>query len=148
MEIDGRYGECVSGLTVLPSGKSALAIIPRQGRVDIRKITVLVGEDQPLLRLHAIDMIQDAGFIALEAEHSDAGIAIMRLSSDVQSVFTDVEMPGSMDGIEFAICGLAWVLSSPWGEARLSRAHCRSADRSSQSHRCVRWSRLFGQFGG
>ena len=34
----------------------------------MRKITVLVVEDQPLLRLHAIDMIKDAGFTAVEAE--------------------------------------------------------------------------------
>jgi len=68
----------------------------------MRKNTILVVEDQPLLRLHAIDMIQDAGFIALEAEDADAAIAILMLSADIQLVFTDIEMPGSMDGIQLA----------------------------------------------
>lgn len=68
----------------------------------MHKITVLVVEDQPLLRLHAIDMIQDAGFIVLEAEDADAAIAILMVRADVQLVFTDIEMPGSMDGIELA----------------------------------------------
>lgn len=68
----------------------------------MRKITVLVVEDKALLRLHAIDMIGDAGFIALEAEDADAAIAILSLSADVQLVFTDIEMPGSMDGLQLA----------------------------------------------
>ncbi len=68
----------------------------------MRKITVLVVEDQPLLRLNAVDMIEEAGFIALEAEDADAAIAILMLSADVQLVFTDIEMPGSMDGIQLA----------------------------------------------
>lgn len=68
----------------------------------MRKITVLVVEDQPLLRLHAIDMIEDAGFVVLEAEDADAAIAILMLSADIQLVFTDIEMPGSMDGIQLA----------------------------------------------
>src|SRR3546814_6631914 len=68
----------------------------------MRKITVLVVEDQALLRWHAVDMIENAGFIALEAEDADAAIAILMLSADIQLVFTDIEMPGSMDGIQLA----------------------------------------------
>ena len=68
----------------------------------MRKVTVLVVEDQPLLRLHAVDMIEDAGFIALEAEDADAAVAMLMLSADVQLLFTDIEMPGSMDGVELA----------------------------------------------
>jgi len=68
----------------------------------MRKVKVLVVEDQPLLRLHAVDMIEDAGFIALEAEDADAAVAMLMLSADVQLLFTDIEMPGSMDGVELA----------------------------------------------
>src|SRR3546814_10210597 len=68
----------------------------------MRKITVLVVEDQALLRWHAVDMIENAGFIALEAKDADAAIAILMLSADIQLVFTDIEMPGSMDGIQLA----------------------------------------------
>ena len=68
----------------------------------MRKITILVVEDQALLRWHAVEMIEKAGFIALEAEHADAAVAILMLRSDVQLVFTDIEMPGSMDGIQLA----------------------------------------------
>ncbi|BBD98843.1 response regulator [Sphingobium amiense] len=66
------------------------------------KSRILVVEDQALLRWHAVDMIENAGFIALEAEDADAAIASLKLSADVQLVFTDIEMPGSMDGIQLA----------------------------------------------
>jgi len=104
----------------------------------MRKVTVLVVEDQPLLRLHAVDMIEDAGFTALEAEDADAAVAILMLSEDVHLVFTDIEMPGSMDGIQ-----LAALVRDRWppmhiivtsGRARLTRAHCQLAARSSPSH--------------
>ena len=63
---------------------------------------VLVVEDEPLLRLHAIDVIEDAGFVALEARDADQAIVILEQRSDIRIIFTDIDMPGSMDGLRLA----------------------------------------------
>ena len=68
------------------------------------KHVVLVVEDEPLLRLFASDMIEEAGFEVLQA--SDASDALVTLQDrlDIRVVFTDVNMPGGIDGIMLAIC--------------------------------------------
>ena len=63
---------------------------------------VLVVEDDPLLRMTAVDIAQDAGFATLEASGADQAIAILEDRDDIRIVFTDVNMPGSMDGLELA----------------------------------------------
>ena len=65
---------------------------------------VLVVEDQPLIRMAAVGVVEDAGFEALEADGADAAIVVLSARSDIQLVLTDVEMPGSMDGIRLAHC--------------------------------------------
>jgi len=65
--------------------------------------TVLVVEDDPLVRLTAILMVEDAGFIAIEAEDADAAIEILESHPEIQLVFTDANMPGSMDGLKLAM---------------------------------------------
>lgn len=66
------------------------------------KAIVLVVEDEPLLRMLAVDFIEDAGFAAVEAESADAAVAILESRTDIRIVFTDIDMPGSMDGIKLA----------------------------------------------
>jgi two-component system, response regulator PdtaR len=63
---------------------------------------VLVVEDDPLLRMHAVDIVEDAGFTAIEAENADEAIAILEKRSDITVLFTDIQMPGSMDGLKLA----------------------------------------------
>lgn len=62
--------------------------------------TVLIVEDEPLIRLCALDLIEDAGFQAMEAINVDE--ALSRLSSfpDIDVLFTDIDMPGSINGLE------------------------------------------------
>jgi CheY-like chemotaxis protein len=67
-----------------------------------RPYAVLIVEDEPLLRLHAVDLIEEAGFTAIEAKNADEAIAILESRSDVTLLFTDVHMPGSMDGLKLA----------------------------------------------
>ncbi|MEG3164177.1 response regulator [Sphingomonas sp. PB2P19] len=67
-------------------------------------LAVLVVEDEPLLRMLAVDMIEDAGFIALEAEDADEAVRILESRGDIRIVFTDVDMPGSMNGALLAVC--------------------------------------------
>lgn len=66
------------------------------------KRVVLVVEDEPLLRMMAADMVEDAGFEAIEAANADAAVRILESRRDIRIVFTDVDMPGSMDGIALA----------------------------------------------
>lgn len=63
---------------------------------------VLVVEDDPLLRMMAVDLVEDAGFDAVEASGADEAIRIMESRSDIDVLFTDVDMPGSMNGVGLA----------------------------------------------
>lgn len=66
------------------------------------KPAVLVVEDEPLLRMMAVDLVEDAGFEALEAANADEAIKILECRSDIRVIFTDIDMPGSMDGLLLA----------------------------------------------
>jgi CheY-like chemotaxis protein len=67
-----------------------------------RIAVVLIVEDELLLRMDAVDMIAAAGFEALEAGNADEAIEILEARPDVSVVFTDIQMPGSMDGLKLA----------------------------------------------
>lgn len=72
--------------------------------MHIHKPIVLVVEDEPLLRLFATDMIEDAGFEVIDVANSAAAIAVLEARSDVRIVFTDIDMPGGINGIRLGAC--------------------------------------------
>lgn len=55
-----------------------------------------------LLRMRAVDMVEDAGFTSIEAVDADQAVAILESRSDIALLFTDIQMPGSMDGLRLA----------------------------------------------
>lgn len=63
---------------------------------------VLIVEDEMLLRMRAVDMVEDAGFTSIEAVDADQAVAILESRSDIALLFTDIQMPGSMDGLRLA----------------------------------------------
>jgi two-component sensor histidine kinase len=63
---------------------------------------VLVVEDEMMLRMRAVDMVEDAGFTAVEAINADDALTILESRSDIELLFTDIQMPGSMDGLKLA----------------------------------------------
>ena len=63
---------------------------------------VLVVEDEPLLLMMAIDLVEDAGFEAVDARNADEAIDILENRKDIRIVFTDIDMPGSMNGMRLA----------------------------------------------
>jgi CheY-like chemotaxis protein len=69
---------------------------------DSERPVVLIVEDEFLIRMDAVDMITKAGFEAVEAANADEAIEILERRLDIHVVFTDVEMPGSMDGLKLA----------------------------------------------
>jgi len=64
---------------------------------------VLIVEDEPLLRSMAVEFLSEAGLITFEAENATEAIDLLnRRAPEVAVLFTDVRMPGSMDGLELA----------------------------------------------
>lgn len=63
---------------------------------------VLVVEDDPFVRMDAVDMVEEAGFVAVEASNAAEAIEILEARPDIRVVFTDIDMPGSMDGLALA----------------------------------------------
>ena len=63
---------------------------------------VLIVEDEALVRMAAVGMVEEAGFEVLEATNADEAILLLEARRDITVVFTDVEMPGSMDGLRLA----------------------------------------------
>lgn len=66
------------------------------------RCAVLVVEDEPLLRFDAVDLIEEAGFTVYSAANADQAILLLERHPDIRVVFTDIDMPGSMDGLRLA----------------------------------------------
>ena len=63
---------------------------------------ILIVEDDLLLRLLTIDILEHAGFVVLQADNADDAVAILDARSDIALLITDINMPGSMDGVKLA----------------------------------------------
>lgn len=66
------------------------------------KTHVLVVEDEMVLRMRAVDIVEDAGFTAVEAANADQAMAILETRSDISLLFSDIQMPGTIDGLTLA----------------------------------------------
>lgn len=69
--------------------------------MSIRPV-VLVVEDEPLVCISAVDAITQAGFEVIEVRNADEAIAVLERRADIHLIFTDIHMPGSMDGLRLA----------------------------------------------
>ena len=65
-------------------------------------IRILVVEDETFIRFDAGDMLRASGFDVLEAVNADEAILLLERHSDIRLVFTDIDMPGSMNGLKLA----------------------------------------------
>jgi two-component sensor histidine kinase/DNA-binding response OmpR family regulator len=81
---------------------------------DVPSSIILVVEDELMLRMRAVDIVQDAGFESIEAISADEAIAILESRDDISCLFTDIQMPGSMDGLK-----LAHVTHSRWPHIKI-----------------------------
>lgn len=82
--------DCILNLNATKTGAIAHAI------------KVLVVEDEPILLLFASDVVEEAGYEAIGAANADEAIRILSGRDDISIVFTDIRMPGSMDGMKLA----------------------------------------------
>ena len=62
----------------------------------------LLVEDEPLVRMCAADILEDEGFQVIEAATAPAALSILEKRDDVTALFTDIDMPGGMNGLELA----------------------------------------------
>jgi two-component system, response regulator PdtaR len=69
---------------------------------QIRSVAVLVVEDEQLIRMDTASSLEVAGFRVFEAENATDAIRCLELHNDIQLIFTDINMPGSMDGLALA----------------------------------------------
>jgi CheY-like chemotaxis protein len=67
-----------------------------------KDITVIVVEDETLVRMDIAMSLENEGFIVIEASNADEAIAILNVHPEIQLMFTDIDMPGSMDGLKLA----------------------------------------------
>lgn len=81
-----------------PAGSNS----PKMSDERILNPVVLVVEDEILIRMDAMDMIRNSGFDVVEAANADEAVTILEARADIIAVFTDIQMPGSMDGLKLA----------------------------------------------
>jgi CheY-like chemotaxis protein len=95
-----------------------------QPRASSRPV-VLIVEDEFLIRMDAIDALGAAGYDVLDAGNADEAIAILEERDDVHVIFTDIDMPGSMDGLK-----LAHFVRDRWPPVKIvaTSGHARIAD--------------------
>jgi response regulator RpfG family c-di-GMP phosphodiesterase len=84
------------------------------------KPTILVVEDEALLRLYAADLLEENGFSVVEAENADAALKVLETREDVRLLFTDVRMPGSCDGMDWRERFTLGGLTSFWSSLRVT----------------------------
>ncbi len=87
-DVDGRCGE---------AGESEAASL-----VPLMPCTVLIVEDEPLLRLFAVEVFAEAGFTVLEAASGEEAWRLLAGGRAIDALFTDVNMPGALDGFALA----------------------------------------------
>lgn len=63
------------------------------------KCAVLIVEGEYLIRAHAAEIINDAGYEVVEATNADEAIAILERRPDIRVVFSDIHMPGEANGL-------------------------------------------------
>jgi two-component system, response regulator PdtaR len=66
------------------------------------KDVVLVVEDEALVRMNSADLIRDLGFEVIEAIDADHAVSLLESVPEITVLFTDIQMPGSMDGLRLA----------------------------------------------
>ena len=68
------------------------------------KPAILVVDDEPFIRMAAADTVEDLGFCPIEAGDASEALDILSTHPEIELLFTDINMPGSMDGVALARC--------------------------------------------
>lgn len=97
---------------------------------EAKRAVILVVEDELLIRMNAVEMIEEA-FEVVEAGNAEEAIVILEGRLDVAVVFTDIQMPGSLDGLKLAaVVRLRWPpikIVATSGQVKIGVGTCRRA---------------------
>lgn len=80
---------------------------------DIAK-TVLIVDDEDLVRMVGADILADGGYSVVEAANAAEALQHLEGGAEVRVLFTDVNMPGTPDGL-----GLAQVVHARWPHVKI-----------------------------
>lgn len=69
---------------------------------DRKAKTILIVEDEALIRMLAVSILVDAGFQVIEAANADQALVALDTHPEIQAMFTDINMPGELDGFDLA----------------------------------------------
>jgi DNA-binding NtrC family response regulator len=67
-----------------------------------QKPLVMVVESESIIRIEAVDLVKDAGYEVIDASDADSALVILHSRNDIRAVFTNIRMPGSLNGMELA----------------------------------------------
>jgi CheY-like chemotaxis protein len=67
------------------------------------RIAVLIVEDEAIIRMDIVSQLSDAGFDVFEAGTADEAVSLLEANASIRILFTDIDMPGSMDGLKLAV---------------------------------------------
>lgn len=90
---------------------------------------ILVVEDEPLVRWTAVEILAAAGYDVIEAENAEQALATLKAHRGVSLLFTDVDMPGDMDGLQ-----LAEFVHARWPDVQLVVTSGRNLPRAVPDH--------------
>ena len=98
---------------------------PTLNQMSSRRPVILVVDDETLLRMLAVEHFEDSGYEVLEARDGNEALAILKGRPDIQAIFTDVQMPGQIDGFGVAReardaipnCAVVVVSARQWPES-------------------------------
>jgi len=77
--------------------------------------TILMVEDEPLVRFVGVLALSEAGYKVLEAANAEQALRVLDSGAAIDLLFTDVEMPGALDGK-----GLARCVHDQWPDIRIA----------------------------
>lgn len=66
---------------------------------DVGKAVVLIVEDEPLLRMNVIDLVEEAGFEAIDVANATQALQVLESRSDIRIILSDIDMPPGIDGM-------------------------------------------------
>lgn len=92
----------------------------------LQRPVILLVEDEMFIRMNVADTLERAGFNVIEAADAQTAQDILRCRDDIQILFTDIQMPGPMDGLD-----LAYLVRERWPHifVIVSSGHFRLCDR-------------------
>jgi CheY-like chemotaxis protein len=70
--------------------------------ISEKAVTILIVEDEALIRCGAVSHLEDEGFTVYQTHNADHAIKILEIHNEIRLIFTDINMPGSMDGLKLA----------------------------------------------